>query len=92
MYQKFADCMAFLGGLAPVPTGDCCRNLLALNDLAKRNQSSPELLCQCIEDIAYVLDTPLLPSRIEDLRGQCEVHLSFPISNGMNCSMANFGA
>ncbi|KAF8043325.1 hypothetical protein BT93_A1613 [Corymbia citriodora subsp. variegata] len=87
VYQQFADCMEFLEGLAPEPPRACCDNLPTLNDLAKQNQVGPELLCRCIEDIAHVLDTPYVTSRIDDLLGKCQVHLSFPISNAMNCSM-----
>lgn len=87
VYQQFADCMDFLRGVAPKPPTACCNNLLTLNDLAKQNQFGPERFCQCIEDIAYVTDTPYIPSRIDNLRRKCQVHLSFPISNAMNCSM-----
>ncbi|XP_039154825.1 uncharacterized protein LOC104456847 [Eucalyptus grandis] len=87
VYQHFANCIGFLEGLAPEPPRACCNNLLTLNDLAKQNQFGPELLCRCIEDIGYVMDAPFVPSRIENLRGECQVHLSFPISNAMNCSM-----
>ncbi|KAK3446080.1 hypothetical protein EUGRSUZ_A01837 [Eucalyptus grandis] len=92
VYQHFANCIGFLEGLAPEPPRACCNNLLTLNDLAKQNQFGPELLCRCIEDIGYVMDAPFVPSRIENLRGECQVHLSLPISNAMNCSMVNLGA
>ncbi|CAL8118393.1 unnamed protein product [Prunus armeniaca] len=48
--------------------------------------SCPNVDPPLIEDMAFVYGIPFVASIIQDLPMKCNEHLSFPISNSMNCT------
>lgn len=86
--KNLFPCISYLAGWPNVfePTSNCCSGIQNLNRKAKRLKAAPGRICQCIEDIAYVMNIQFEVSRVESLPGKCHLHLSFPISIGMDCS------
>ncbi|CAH9126847.1 unnamed protein product [Cuscuta epithymum] len=77
---RFPSCLDYLSGAEDSPSLTCCTNLEALNCIAR--EEGPRRICQCIED----LRPSLLESRIRGIYKECGIHLSFPISQHMDCS------
>ncbi|XP_044467144.1 non-specific lipid-transfer protein 13-like [Mangifera indica] len=80
-------CLEFLTGLYYKPSTKCCNHINKLNKIAKRGEGNVRLLCSCIEGMVRGMQPPLQFSRIQQLPNQCDTHLSFPISENMDCSM-----
>ncbi|XVF02031.1 hypothetical protein REPUB_Repub04eG0141200 [Reevesia pubescens] len=81
----FFPCTTFLFNFEPTPAEGCCSGLEELNEMAK-DKKGPENICQCIEDMAYVMNFPYNASRIQSLPEECHIQFSFPVSVSMNCS------
>lgn len=82
---NFDWCAGYLEGNWDNVVPPCCRGLYTLNSIAQGE--GPRRICQCIEDMAnHQLGIPYIPCRIDDLYVKCQIHLSFPISQSMNCS------
>ncbi|PRQ49944.1 putative plant lipid transfer protein/Par allergen [Rosa chinensis] len=89
VFEEFSSCLGFLGELSPEPTAACCDSLTSLNSLAQQEDSGPRMICECIESSSYWTRIPFSASRIQELPTSCQLHLSFPISNSMDCSKLN---
>ncbi|KAK9922571.1 hypothetical protein M0R45_031032 [Rubus argutus] len=85
VFEEFSPCLSFVGGLSPEPMAACCNSLKALNSLAREGENGPQMICQCIESSSYWTSIPFSASRIQQLPTTCQLHLSFPISNSMDC-------
>ncbi|RAL45309.1 unnamed protein product [Cuscuta campestris] len=77
---RFPACVGFLSGEAEWPPARCCSNLEELNAVARAE--GPRRICACIED----LSASFVDSRIREIYKRCDIHLSFPISQHMDCS------
>ncbi|KAK8648101.1 hypothetical protein V6N13_128863 [Hibiscus sabdariffa] len=84
--DHFFPCVTYLIEFEFKPEDGCCGGIEELNKMAKHNKRAPENICQCIEDMDYVMNVPFVASRIQSLPDECRVHFSFPISIGMKCS------
>ncbi|KAJ7981498.1 Non-specific lipid-transfer protein [Quillaja saponaria] len=85
--NNLLTCLQFLTGVSSEPPMECCASIMILNTRAKDSAEDPQHICQCIEDMSYEMNNiPFIAPRIQDLPTMCQVHLSFPISNSMNCS------
>ncbi|KAL3364065.1 hypothetical protein AABB24_013020 [Solanum stoloniferum] len=83
----FASCEDFVDGITEYATWECCSNLMILNNNVKYDEDGVRRYCSCIEDFSNNhYHSPYLQSRIERLYSICNIHLSFPISERMNCS------
>ncbi|KAF3629345.1 putative early nodulin-like protein 2-like, partial [Capsicum annuum] len=83
----FEPCEKFVAGFTSCPTYKCCNNLIILNDSVKKENDGVRKYCSCIVNFSNSHDhPPYLQDRIEQLHTLCDVHLSFPISERMNCS------
>ncbi|XVE66173.1 hypothetical protein DITRI_Ditri08aG0059100 [Diplodiscus trichospermus] len=78
-------CITYLVEFEPKPAEGCCGGLEQLNKMAKEKKGKKNI-CQCIEDMAYVMNLPFIASRIQSLHEECHIHVSFPVSVSMNCS------
>lgn len=85
VYDYFPYCLSFLMGYYPKPGKRCCDHINKLNILAK-HRLGPVFICGCIEAMVKATNPPLLASRIHDLPLHCNTHLSFPISESMDCT------
>ncbi|XP_065631932.1 non-specific lipid-transfer protein 13-like [Quercus suber] len=85
VFEYFPDCLAFLVGFYYVPTKICCRHVEKLNKLAKHGLG-PRTICFCIQASVKGTQPRLLASRINSLPIMCHTHLSFPISDSMDCN------
>ncbi|ONI21661.1 hypothetical protein PRUPE_2G079300 [Prunus persica] len=85
-WNEFSNCLRFVTGLYSDPSAQCCESMRTLNMKAKSGGVAPRNICQCIEDMASVYGIPFVASIIQDLPMKCNEHLSFPISNSMNCT------
>ena len=85
VFEYFPDCLAFLVGFYYKPTKICCRHLDKLNILAKHGLG-PRTICFCIQASGKGTQPRLLASRINSLPIMCHTHLSFPISDSMDCN------
>ncbi|CAN1160899.1 Protein ARABIDOPSIS THALIANA ANTHER 7 [Linum perenne] len=86
VFRDFVPCVPYISGMSHYPT-PCCEAINALNYKAHQNKEGPKLICQCIEDMAYVMNIRFIESRISSLDEEmCHLSKSFPISNSMNCS------
>ncbi|XP_060190341.1 non-specific lipid-transfer protein 13-like [Lycium barbarum] len=82
----FEDCENFVDGKNSLPTRKCCNNLKILNGGVKYIKNGVRRFCSCIVDFSNSHDhPPYLQYRIEQLYIACRVHLSFPISEHMDC-------
>ncbi|MCD7466860.1 hypothetical protein HAX54_003903 [Datura stramonium] len=87
VHAGFAYCEVYVDGIASNPTRECCDNLLALNVRVKYEHSGVRRYCCCIESFCSShLHPPYLQSRILNMTEICGIHLSFPISERMDCS------
>ncbi|KAL6223239.1 hypothetical protein ACLB2K_006627 [Fragaria x ananassa] len=86
-WNEFSNCMRFITGSLSQPSAQCCHSVRRLNKMAKNGDSGPRNVCQCIEDMSRTYDIPFVASITQDLPVLCSAHLSFPISNRMNCTM-----
>ncbi|KAK8706522.1 hypothetical protein V6N13_050084 [Hibiscus sabdariffa] len=84
--DHFFPCVTYLIEFELKPEDGCCGGIEELNKMAKHNKRAPENICQCIEDMDYVMNVPFVASRIQSLPDECRVHFSFPISIAMKCS------
>ncbi|KAF5744089.1 non-specific lipid-transfer protein 13-like [Tripterygium wilfordii] len=81
----FTYCLNYLVGFYYKPTTKCCKHIKKLNTLAK-HRFGPRNICWCIEYMMKGAGPPLLSSRIDELPAKCHTHLSFPISESMDCN------
>ncbi|CAN1184473.1 Non-specific lipid-transfer protein 13 [Linum perenne] len=87
VYRDFVPCVPYIAGMSVSPR-PCCEAINALNYKAHQDKDGPKLICQCIEDMAHVMNIRFIASRIALLDEEmCHLSKSFPISNSMNCSM-----
>ncbi|GLT74327.1 hypothetical protein SLA2020_461320 [Shorea laevis] len=63
---------------------ECCRGINKLKKIAKKYEGNSQRLCFCIEFMEK--SSQMDASTIRALPIICKTHLSFPISNSMNCS------
>ncbi|KAM7274456.1 hypothetical protein ACFE04_016322 [Oxalis oulophora] len=84
--KYFFPCMVYVGGISGDLTGKCCRGIEKLNKRTKQTENGSSMTCQCIENMAYVMNIPFDGSRIGDMSAKCNLHFSFPISVRMDCS------
>ncbi|XP_059284243.1 non-specific lipid-transfer protein 13-like [Lycium ferocissimum] len=83
----FEYCENFVDGITGLPTRECCDNLMILNGKVKYEDDGVRRYCSCIVDFSNShYHPPYLQSRIEQLYLICDIHLSFPISEHMDCS------
>ncbi|KAL0009216.1 hypothetical protein SO802_010718 [Lithocarpus litseifolius] len=85
VFEYFPDCLVFLVGFYYKPTKICCRHVERLNKLAKHGLG-PRTICVCIQASVKGTQPRLLASRINSLPIMCHTHLSFPISDSMDCN------
>ncbi|KAK9222090.1 hypothetical protein WN944_010522 [Citrus x changshan-huyou] len=87
VFNNFIHCVRYVSDLSiNEPASGCCSGIINLKQVANQNEAGPAQICQCIEDLARVMHIPFDASRIQSLRIHCHTHLSFPISNAMDCS------
>ncbi|KAJ9170927.1 hypothetical protein P3X46_018989 [Hevea brasiliensis] len=85
VFEYFPACIDFLTSTkCEKPSFQCCVNVAELNLLAKEG-IGPRWICWCIEYMVEGLKPPLNATRISELPIKCHTHLSFPISEGMDC-------
>lgn len=85
--SNFTLCETFVDGIDLTPSSQCCDSLNNLNFIAREESGGAQRICQCIENMANNGEHPrYIESRITDLYSYCQVNLSFPISEHMNCS------
>ncbi|KAK2988498.1 hypothetical protein RJ640_014511 [Escallonia rubra] len=88
--DNFSWCAAYLEGVYDDPSPHCCDGLQVLNAIAKGQKGGARRICGCIEDMATeTVHPPFMPSRINLLYLDCDIHLGFPISERMDCSMVD---
>jgi hypothetical protein len=85
VYEYFPYCLDFLVGFTSKPIKRCCTHIEKLNILAE-HRTSPQAICYCIQYSVKGTQPPLIPSCIQSLPIMCHTHLSFPISDSMDCS------
>ncbi|KAM1376669.1 hypothetical protein PS1_038663 [Malus domestica] len=85
-WHEFSNCFGFSTGVESDVSIECCTSVTTLNRMAKKFKNAPSVICHCIEDMAWAYQTPYVASRIPDIPIQCNEHLSFPISNNMDCN------
>ncbi|KAK7335488.1 hypothetical protein VNO80_27362 [Phaseolus coccineus] len=87
IFEYFPYCMEFLVGDPNfnMPSKRCCQHVVKLNTLALHG-IGPRTICWCIEVMVKGMTPPLVPSKIQDLPLMCNITLSFPISDSMDCS------
>ncbi|KAJ6908715.1 non-specific lipid-transfer protein 13-like [Populus alba x Populus x berolinensis] len=73
IFDNFPYCMDFLIGSNDFPSSQCC-------------QMGSRAICECIEIITRTIPVKLRADRISDLPVRCNTHLSFPISEYMDCN------
>lgn len=87
VYNNFDACEAYIVGGYDDPLPQCCDGLVYLNNIAKNEYRGAFRICQCIEKIAARGGhPPYSEKRIENLYYRCNIHLSFPISERMDCN------
>ncbi|XP_028761633.1 non-specific lipid-transfer protein 13-like [Neltuma alba] len=92
IFEYFTYCMEFLVA-APdheTPPRRCCTHIEKLNILA-HHRTGPRRLCQCIELMVKGVAPPIVSDRVTALPIMCNTHLSFPISDSMDCSTIGQG-
>ncbi|KAF9679230.1 hypothetical protein SADUNF_Sadunf07G0118300 [Salix dunnii] len=85
IFDNFPYCMDFLIGSNDWPSRQCCQRVYDFNALAKHGMG-PRAICECIEIITVTIPMKLRVDRISDLPVRCNTHLSFPISEYMDCN------
>ncbi|KAF7822990.1 non-specific lipid-transfer protein 13-like [Senna tora] len=87
IFEYFTYCLGFLTESPndDEPSRRCCNHIEKLNILAK-HRVGPRHICWCIQVRVKGHTPSLVPSRIYDLPYLCNTHLSFPISDSMDCS------
>ncbi|GLT74325.1 hypothetical protein SLA2020_461300 [Shorea laevis] len=83
-YWNFPACLSYLLNVSDDVEPECCDGINKLNQVAKQDKLNPQKLCYCIEFMER--SSQLDASRISALPTMCKTHLSFPISNSMDCS------
>lgn len=85
--SRFKTCEIFVVGITPFPSHTCCNNLIIMNDNVKCEYDGVRRYCSCIVNFSNSHDhLPYLQDRIGQLYIFCDIHLSFPISERMDCS------
>ncbi|KAL1560661.1 hypothetical protein AAHA92_10848 [Salvia divinorum] len=86
VFDYFSQCAGYIQGEGIDPTPMCCHSVTNLNAIAKQETGGSIRICKCIEHFAtYKASNPFVESRIQELPLKCNTHLSFPISERMNC-------
>ena len=85
VYEYFPYCVDFLTGLYYKLSKKCCQHIEKLNILAE-HRTGRRWICWCIQDMVKGLQPPVLASCIQALPIMCHTHLSFPISDSMDCT------
>ncbi|KAJ6366640.1 hypothetical protein OIU77_003094 [Salix suchowensis] len=91
IFDNFPYCMDFLIGSNDWPSRQCCQRVYDFNALAKHGMG-PRAICECIEIITVTIPMKLRVDRISDLPVRCSTHLSFPISEYMDCNRFKWAA
>lgn len=89
VFDNFSMCSGFVEGALHLdsPLYECCHRIAYLNAIANRERGGPARICRCIENYAmYEARLPFDAYRIQELPRRCNTHLSFPISQHMDCS------
>lgn len=87
VFCNFDYCEAYIVGAYDDVSSYCCDGLKNLNYMAKHEQGGPRRICECIERNALTGGhPPYSQQRINNLYHYCNIHLSFPISERMDCS------
>ncbi|KAB2623777.1 non-specific lipid-transfer protein 13 [Pyrus ussuriensis x Pyrus communis] len=86
VWYELGNCLNFLTGFYADPTLECCNSVRTLNTMAKSDEAEPQSICECIEGVADAYRIRFVASLIQDLPIKCNAHLSFPISNSMDCT------
>ncbi|CAK7322741.1 unnamed protein product [Dovyalis caffra] len=84
VFEYFPYCLDFLTGYYFKPSKKCCVHIYKLNRLAKRGLGA-QLICSCIEYMVRGTEPRIRADRISELPAKCQTHLSFPISEWMDC-------
>lgn len=87
IFEYFTYCMGFVVGSPnhERPSKRCCNHVQKLNILAK-HRTGPRHICWCIQLMVKAMTPSLDPHRVDDLPIMSNTHLSFPISDSMDCS------
>ena len=88
VYEYFPYCVDFLTesrGSTTNPQRNVVNTLRNLNILAE-HRTGHRWICWCIQDMVKGLQPPVLASCIQALPIMCHTHLSFPISDSMDCT------
>ncbi|XP_060190342.1 protein ARABIDOPSIS THALIANA ANTHER 7-like [Lycium barbarum] len=86
----FSWCESFVDGVEQTPSDQCCNSLRNLNTIVKQEDQGATRIYQCIENMKNTGDHPSYQEdRIADLYNYCQIHLSFPISEHMDCYSIN---
>ncbi|KAI4333967.1 hypothetical protein L6164_018712 [Bauhinia variegata] len=85
IFEYFPYCLEFLVEDYYKPSRKCCNHIEKLNKLAN-HRTGPKFICWCIQLMIKGVTPALIPSKVDDLPKMCNPHLSFPISDSMNCS------
>lgn len=87
IFEYFTYCLAFLveSPNYDKPARRCCSHIEKLNILAN-HRTGPKHICWCIQVMVKGQTPSLVPSRVDQLPILCNTHLSFPISDSMDCS------
>ncbi|KAJ6677584.1 hypothetical protein OIU85_008183 [Salix viminalis] len=91
IFDNFPYCMDFLIGSNDWPSRQCCQRVYDFNALAKHGMG-PRAICECIEIITVTIPMKLRVDRISDLPVRCNTHLSFPISEYVDCNRFKWAA
>ncbi|KAJ6734129.1 NON-SPECIFIC LIPID-TRANSFER PROTEIN 13 [Salix purpurea] len=85
VFEYFPYCLEFLTGNYYKPSRRCCGHIYKLNRLANRGLGA-QLICWCIEYMVRGTEPRMMADRISELPTECQTHLSFPISEWMDCN------
>lgn len=85
VFREFLPCVNYVGGISSKPSKGCCVGITSLNKKAKLGRGHVKMICQCIEDMAYVMKFSMIAPRIGSLQQECHQHNNFPISTSLDC-------
>ncbi|KAM2035430.1 hypothetical protein EV2_039423 [Malus domestica] len=78
VFHEFSFCKSFAPGLSSEPLKQCCDSVKTLNTIARHDEGGPQMICECIGNLSYW-------SNVSFDTTKCQLHLSFLISNSMDC-------
>ncbi|KAK0588709.1 hypothetical protein LWI29_004465 [Acer saccharum] len=86
VFDSIPYCFDYLMGDYFKPSNKCCNHVKKLNMITKHRKGNAQRFCFCIEIMTKGTQPPMIASRIQQLPIRCNTHLSFPISDSMDCS------